>query len=185
MSESIIISTNRLTLKSVTPELIRTLFNTLGKSEIQLFFDTDEAGFQQLKSMYEQGMETHRISLFYFLLMDPSQSRVLGECGFHTWNRTHRRAELFYALRSDSDKRKGYMSEVLPVVLTHGFNELGMHRIAGLAAADNIPSIRLLERNGFVKEGTMREDYVVNGVNENSECYSLLRPEWEQSRGLE
>jgi len=180
MSDSIFLSTHRSLLKGVTPSLINELFRTKSSVEIKQFFETDDAGFENLKTMHEQGMETHRISLFYFLIILKSENRVIGECGFHTWNRTHRRAELFYSLRQDSDKHQGYMSEVLPTAITYGFAELGMHRIAGLVAVDNIPSVKLLERNGFVKEGTTREDYVVNGISEDSECYSILQPEWEK-----
>jgi ribosomal-protein-alanine N-acetyltransferase len=63
-------------------------------------------------------------------------------------------------------------------VLDVGFIELNLHRIEALVAADNTPSVKLLLRYGFTKEGTMREDYVVEGKNEDSDCYSLLKWEW-------
>lgn len=72
------------------------------------------------------------------------------------------------------------MTEALREVLNYGFSELKLHRIEALVAESNIPSIRLLKRFGFTKEGTMREDYVVNGVSEDSDCYSLLKWEWMQ-----
>jgi ribosomal-protein-alanine N-acetyltransferase len=50
--------------------------------------------------MHEKGMETHRISLLYFLLFDKETQMCIGECGFHTWKKTHRRAELFYSLKT-------------------------------------------------------------------------------------
>jgi ribosomal-protein-alanine N-acetyltransferase len=50
--------------------------------------------------MHEKGMETHRISLFYFLLFDKETQMCIGECGFHTWKKTHRRTELFYSLKT-------------------------------------------------------------------------------------
>jgi len=68
----------------------------------------------------------------------------------------------------------------LSAVLDFGFTQLELHRIAALVASSNTPSLKLLEHYGFMKEGTMREDYVVDGKNEDSECYSLLKWEWEQ-----
>ncbi len=62
----------------------------------------------------------------------------------------------------------------------HDFTELALHRIEALVAYWNTPSLKLLARYGFKKEGTMREDYVVDGVSENSDCYSLLKWEWEK-----
>lgn len=36
--------------------------------------------------------------------------------------------------------------------------------------------------NSKTKEGTMREDYGVNGKNEDADCYSLLKWEWENQK---
>lgn len=176
------IHTPRLILKSISPAFIHELFQTKTEAEIMLYFGVDASGLEHYKTMHEKGMETHRISLFFFLLIDKETLQPIGECGFHTWNPTHRRAELFYTLKNDSDKQKGLMTEALKVVLAHGFTELALHRIEALVADWNTPSLKLLARYGFTKEGTMREDYVVNGVSENSDCYSLLKWEWEKMK---
>ena len=162
--------TPRLILKSVTPQLIHQLFEEKTEAEIKQFFEVDEMGYQHLKGMYEGGMETDRLSMYYFLLWSKESNKIIGECGFHTWNRLHRRAELFYKLRWDSDKRKGLMTEAVLKVLEFGFRELELHRIQALTANWNVASIKVLERFGFTKEGTMREDYLVDGIMEDSEC---------------
>ncbi len=173
------VTTNRLILRSITPSIIHNLFNTKSKEEIIQYFGFDDAGYAHCLSMHELGMETHRLSLFYFLLVDKINNKPIGECGFHTWNSTHCRAELFYSLRHDDDKQKGLMTEALNVVLEYGFQTLNLHRIEALLDKNNTPSVKLLLKYGFTKEGTMREDYVVNGKNEDSDCYSLLKWEWE------
>ena len=179
----ITIETERLLLKGITPSLIHELFTTKTKQELMFFFGFDKDGYLHIKSMHEKGMETHSISLFYFLLIDKQSNLPIGECGFHTWNLKHKRAELFYKLHKDSDKRKGYMTEAVKVVLEYGFTQLNLHRIAAMVANSNTPSVKLVSNNKFTFEGTMREDYNVNEINEDSECYSLLKTEWEQSKG--
>ena len=179
----ITIETERLLLKGITPSLIHELFATKTKHELMDFFGFDEDGYFHVKTMHEKGMETHSISLFYFLLIDKQSNLPIGECGFHSWNLKHRRAELFYKLHKDSDKRKGYMSEAIKIVLEYGFTKLNLHRVAAMVANSNTPSVKLVHNNKFTFEGTMREDYNVNEINENSECYSLLKTEWEQVKG--
>lgn len=181
MTTSIELITPRLLLKSVTPHLIHSYFEQKSKEEILQFFGVDEDGYNHLKSMHEKGMQTHRLSHFYFLLIEKETNHVIGECGFHTWNATHNRADLFYVMRNDSVKRKGFMTEALSEILDFGFNKLELHRVAAFIADSNTPSKKLLQRFGFIKEGTMREDYVVNGKNEDSDCYSLLRREWKKT----
>jgi [ribosomal protein S5]-alanine N-acetyltransferase len=176
------IQTDRLILKSITPAIIHELFNTKSKEEILNYFGLNESGYDHYKDLHENGMETNRLSLFIFLLFDKKSNLPIGECGFHTWNATHQRAELFYHIKDENLKQKGLMTETLKKILEYGFTKLNLHRIQALVGAENIPSLKLLKNFGFIKEGTMREDYLVDGKNEDSECYSLLKWEWENGK---
>jgi [ribosomal protein S5]-alanine N-acetyltransferase len=178
MTNQIEFSTDRLILRGITPALIHELFNTKGKDEIIRYFGINEEGYEHFRNMHEKGMETNRISMFFFLLINKENNLPIGECGFHTWNKTHHRADIFYSLRNDADKQKGLMTEALQAVLNYGFTELNLHRIQALVADYNIPSVKLIMRFGFTKEGTLREDYVVDGKHEDSDCWSLLKQEW-------
>jgi ribosomal-protein-alanine N-acetyltransferase len=53
--------------------------------------------------------------------------------------------------------RQGVMAEVLPVVLHHGFESLGLHRIEAMVTPGNTPSAALLERHGFAREAVLRD----------------------------
>lgn len=172
------LTTTRLLLKPITPEVLHSLFNSKTKEEITQAFNVDEAGYNHLKNMHEKGMETFRISQLFFLILDKETNQVIGEAGYHTWNATHNRAELFYGMRDDSFKQKGYMKEALNEVIDFGFNVMKLHRIQALIADSNTPSKKLLLHYGFIKEGTIREDFVVAGKNEDSDQYSLLKHEW-------
>lgn len=180
MNLEIPLETNRLRLIPITPEKIHALYSAQSKKEIMDFFGFDDASYEHYKGMHEKGMETHRLSLLFFLIIDKERDLPIGECGFHTWNKSHFRAELFYTLRREEDKRKGFMTEALKAVLNYGFNEMELHRVEALVAAWNEPSVKLLQRYQFIKEGTMREDYYVNGKHEDSDCYSLLKGEWDK-----
>ena len=177
-----LLHTSRLLLKGISPQVIHNVFDTKPEEEIKAFFGVDEKGYNHYKDMHEKGMETHRHSLFFFLIIEKETDQPIGECGFHTWNRTHRRAELFYLLRHDEHKRKGYVKEALPEVIKYGFEIMELHRIEALVGKSNIPSVRLVTQHGFYFEGTMREDYVIEGTNQDSDCWSLLRQEWMNSK---
>jgi ribosomal-protein-alanine N-acetyltransferase len=173
MNETIL-QTNRILLKSVTPDMIRRLFENSDKTQIQQMLGADEKEYERYKRMYESGMETFSSSLLYFLLVKKENNQFIGECGFHTWNKRHNRAEVFYLIKNEADKRQGYMSEVLPLVLDFGFKELKLHRIEAYVAASNLPSVKVLAKNCFVKEGTAKEHYLADGHYEDSDCYALL-----------
>lgn len=173
-----LLETDRFHLKSITPKMIHQIFQHSEKSEIIQFFGFGDSGYENYKSLHENGIETRDNSLFFFVIVDKQTNLSIGNCGFHSWNKEHKKAEIFYKFFSDSNKGKGSMTEILPVVLDFGFKDLDLNRIQGLVADYNIPSIKLLLKNGFVKEGILREDYFDNGRFEDSVCYSLLKSEW-------
>lgn len=181
MTEKLSLHTKRLLLKSISPQHIHEAFESLNKNEIMKMFGLDEKRFEFYKQMHEGGMKTYNTSLHFFLLVDKKGGQIIGDCGFHSWNFIHNKAELFYNIYVESFKQKGLISEALSAVIEFGFLELNLHRIQGMVADSNKASVRLLKKNGFTKEGTIREDYIVDGKNEDSDCYSILKWEWEQN----
>lgn len=178
MSE-IQLETKHLHLKAITSQFIHHFFQTKSKLEIMDFLGVDDTGFEKYLEMHKGGIETYQLSLCFFLLIEKESQLPIGECGFHTWNKKHHRAELFYSLRNDIYKQKGYMTEALAIVLKYGFEQMSLHRIEALIADWNEPSLKLINKYGFVKEGIMRQDYFYNGKYEDSICYSLLKSEWQ------
>lgn len=176
------LETKNLWLKDITPSFIHQLITTCTEEEVCTTMGCAKQDYEHYKSMHELGMETHRISLYAFLLIDKKSELPIGECGFHTWNKTHRRAEIFYVMRNELFKNRGLMKEAVEAVLNFGFTQLNLHRVEALIDANNLPSLKILQRFKFKKEGIMREDYVVNGKNEDSDCYSLLKWEWDNQR---
>jgi ribosomal-protein-alanine N-acetyltransferase len=63
-------------------------------------------------------------------------------------------------------QHKGIMQEALTTVLHYGFQVLQLKSITAFPSADNVPSIRLLERNGFKREddGQEREGNLVRFI---------------------
>ncbi len=176
------LETERLRLKLVTPKQIHELFETRSKPEIMELMGLDEAEFGHWKQRHEKGMETNRISLLFFLLANKSTGKIIGECGFHTWNDSHKRAEIFYAMKNDTDKGKGFMTEALGKVLEFGFSEMELNRVEAFVSAKNEPSVRLLKKFRFTKEGTARGHYRTGDHFEDSDYYALLASEFGQRK---
>ena len=58
---------------------------------------------------------------------------------------------------------QGYMSEAVGLVCEFAFARSGLHRLEAACIPDNGRSIRLLERNGFEREGVLRAYLKING----------------------
>lgn len=58
------------------------------------------------------------------------------------------------------------------------FDALDLNRVQSETDARNLASARILEKVGFIREGTLREDCTVNGDVSDSWVYGLLRSDW-------
>jgi [ribosomal protein S5]-alanine N-acetyltransferase len=54
---------------------------------------------------------------------------------------------------------RGLASKALDLVVTHGFSEIGLHRIAADIDPDNTGSLSLFLRAGFQREGLLRQNW--------------------------
>ena len=76
--------------------------------------------------------------------------------------------EIGYLLLTDYWS-KGVMTEAVRQICDVAFSELDIVRITGLVYAPNVASQRVLEKNGFVREGLQR-----NAVYKNGQIYDLV-----------
>jgi RimJ/RimL family protein N-acetyltransferase len=107
-----------------------------------------------------------------------SDGAFIGWCGLTSWDPVHRSASLGYCL-VEAAWGHGYAREAARALLQWGFDTLDLNRVQAEADTRNAASARVLEKLGFVLEGTLREDCVVNGDVSDSWVYGLLRREWE------
>jgi ribosomal-protein-alanine N-acetyltransferase len=108
---------------------------------------------------------------------------LIGSCLLFHLNAQCRRAEVGYELRHDAWGR-GYMHEALNALLQFGFTDLQLNRVEADIDPRNIPSARSLERQGFAKEGLLRQRWIVDGEVSDSALYGLLLSDW-QARQLD
>jgi RimJ/RimL family protein N-acetyltransferase len=102
---------------------------------------------------------------------------LVGTCTLARLDPANRRAELGFAL-GRAFWGRGYIAVALPAVMEFAFGRLGLHRIYADTDPRNAPSIRALERLGFLREGVLREHYLVQGEPQDAVVYGLLRSEW-------
>jgi ribosomal-protein-alanine N-acetyltransferase len=117
-------------------------------------------------------------SEFYTLAATTDEDDALiGTASLFAINRTHRRGEVGYALRSDLWGR-GYATEMLRALIDFAFTSVGLERLEADIDPRNEASCRLIERVGFAREGLLRQRWHVAGEVTDSAMYGLLRGEY-------
>ena len=101
----------------------------------------------------------------------------LGWCTFSRWNPDYRSASLGYCFGEEAWGH-GYATEAARAVLAWAFDTLDLNRVQAETDTRNDASAHVLEKLGFVREGTLREDCIVNGEVSDSWVFGLLRRDW-------
>ena len=108
----------------------------------------------------------------------------IGWCQLTRWNPDYRSASLGYCF-ADAAWGHGYATEAARALLRWAFDTLDLNRVQAQTDTRNRASARVLDKLGFVREGTLREDCIVNGEVSDSWVYGLIRREWQPPSELD
>lgn len=101
--------------------------------------------------------------------------KLVGYVGFWRIDKHNLRGEIGYALHPDL-WGQGLTTEAVALVLEHGFAQIGFHSVEAAVQPGNQASIRLLERNAFVREAHFKENVRVDGRFLDTLVYSKRAP---------
>jgi RimJ/RimL family protein N-acetyltransferase len=110
-------------------------------------------------------------------LADAGTDRLLGTTTIFAMRKDQGRAEIGYSLLREH-WGKGLAREAVTRAIVYGFDELELRRFEADIDPRNAPSIGLVERLGFQREGLLRERWLVAGEVCDTVMYGLLRHEF-------
>ena len=127
-----------------------------------------------IKMGREQWMAGRTVRLGIF---ERETGLLVGNVELDAVDPRRRQAELGYWIRADRAGR-GYASEAARTMLRYAFEILRMHKVRADVAVGNTASARVLDKLGFVLEGTLREDRAIGGDFVDHWRYGLLAREF-------
>ncbi len=110
-------------------------------------------------------------------IVDKENKKVIGDCGFYKIDSKNKSGEISYRLARPY-WGKGIMSQVLNKMLYFGFEEIHLNRIEASVIPENKGSIYLLQKNGFIKEGVLRDALVKDDNYHDLIVYSILKRDY-------
>jgi len=152
-----ILQTPHLTLIEINEKHLDDLFEIFSDPETMEFYDcfphqNKERTRQNIESSTTGYAEGKGIRWGITLL---GENKIIGTIGFR-WNPEKHFANLGYDLNRKY-WNKGIISEAIQVVLNYAFETEKIHRIEAFTSPYNFASHKVLLKNGFVKEGELRD----------------------------
>lgn len=113
-------------------------------------------------------------------IIDKQMGKVIGSIGLH---KDHKRdnpdARMLGYVLSESYWGKGLTTEAAKAVIKYAFENMELGLISVYHYKDNNRSKRVIEKCGFVYEGTLRNASVLYNGNVNDDmCYSMTKQEY-------
>lgn len=162
-----VLETERLLLRQLTNDDAQEIFIHRSDKRILEFIDIPVA-----KSMEDALAFISKINNFiaanesaYWGIQLKDRQEIIGSICLWNVDYEEEKAETGYVLHPDF-QGKGYMQESITAVIEFGFQKLNLNKMVAEVHLDNLPSIKLLRRNGFA----------FDSVSEDCEIYSLQNP---------
>jgi len=170
-----ILETSRLTLRQINKNDANEIFVLRSDTRVMKYIlrpiaETLEDALQLIQIIADAETNDNGITWGITLKENP---QLIGTIGYWQLKKEHYRAEIGYLLHLDF-QGKGIMHEALSAVINYGFSEMKLHTIEADVDPNNTASMKLLERNSFIKEGYLKENYFFDGKFSDTVVYSLL-----------
>lgn len=107
-----------------------------------------------------------------FVIRSLEDDTPLGDIGLQISAKFREEADIGYTVIPQA-QGKGYASEALQAVCDYAFSQAGVKAINAYVLADNAGSVRVLEKQGFVRTQVLEKAYEINGVRYDDWVYRL------------
>ncbi len=106
-----------------------------------------------------------------------SDNVLIGTCGLYDIDNVSRKAELRLKICNSNERGKGYGEESLRQLIAFGFTNANLNKIWLRVFSSNSPAVNLYLKTGFIKEGTLRDEFFIQGKYIDGYVMGMLRSE--------
>jgi len=134
--------------------------------------DLTQASFR--RRLRRQEEDISRDEAYPFLIFDQTSDQLLGGITLGGLRRGVSQTGTLGYWMGAAHAGKGRMTQAVAAVVDFAFSRLRLHRVEAACIPDNAPSIAVLERNGFQREGYARGYLKIDGAWRDHVLFGLL-----------
>lgn len=141
-------------------------YNTLGLPD-------DEEETKKIIGPVIENQKAEVQRFYMWKIIDKESRDFLGVSGMTLSADRFKLGEIYYKLLPRY-WGEGYATEVAKGLIKAGFEQFNLHKVEAGVATDNIPSIRVLEKSGMVREGLRRKILPIRGEWRDNYHYAIV-----------
>jgi len=133
-----------------------------------------------IKKQYEklEKQVEEKKNLYYFTIRAKADDRLIGKAAVQWIEWTNGNGFLELGIGAAEERRKGYGTQALRLLLRFAFAELNLFRVSAIVPEYNEGAIALLKKFGFVQEVCRRQSLERDGRRWDLLIFGLLNDEW-------
>lgn len=153
------------------------LFIEISMSSVMMKHVNDTCSFEEANEIFvakSQPWSMESDSWLSFGVSDVSTGEKLGSIGLKVTNHEAKIAEVGFMIKP-SAQGKGFAGEALSLVKTYALLELNLNKLVATCSVKNTSSFNLLEKYGFIREGCLKQNVIINGKYVDDYIYGLCK----------
>lgn len=175
-----VIETERLTLRKPRDEDVAPFLKICQDEEVMLYYGkepyrTEKQSQDELDWFLKIWREGTGLR---WVISLKGENAPIGDIGYYDYEKKHRKAEIGYKIAREHGG-KGYITEALVAVLNFIYSETEINRVQALVDPRNPASYKVIEKQGFQREGLLKDYEYERGSYVDLYMYSILRKGWE------
>ena len=109
-----------------------------------------------------------------FGITEIATTEKLGNIGLKITNHEVKVAEVGFMIKP-SAQGKGFAGEALYLIKSYALSELNLNKLVATCSVNNVSSFKLLEKQGFSREGCLKQNVIINGKYVDDYIYGLCK----------
>ena len=174
------IETDRLILRKFTyDDADSMLRNWAGAPDVQLMYgEPVYSSIEEVKELLDKYIGGYSSDTYFrWAVILKENGECIGQAAYFLVDEHNHFGEIEYCIGKKYQGR-GYATEATKALIDYGFKSINYHKVQICVRPSNTPSCKVIEKCGFVYEGTLRDYFYMNGHYEGRKYYSILKSEW-------
>ncbi len=180
-TQDLTIKTERLILRPFQKADLDEVLSYYSLPDVQRYLDWKARDKVEAKAAFDAMRKQTRLSrpgeILSLAVVRKSDGKVIGHVSLRYLDATAAQAEVRFAI-APAFRRKGFGTEAVRAMISHGFDEHRFHRILARTAGSNEGSAKLLKTLGMRLEAHYREHALFQGEWDEELHFAILDREW-------
>jgi [ribosomal protein S5]-alanine N-acetyltransferase len=161
------IETKEITLRKIVETDLDALFEIYNNEKLfnytPMMHKKNKATVANMIGHFERDFNKKK-TIFLGICLNEVPNKIVGIAEIFDYSRDVNMVTIGYRI-NESYWNKGIATKTVKVMVDYLFNEIGINRIQAYVMPENTKSQNVLLRNGFMKEGLIRQAYIWKGHN--------------------